>query len=90
MTRWITRKNSSGAVVQGPVPCYDLTTIAAIPGMRTAAECVHLLLNDGEEIEGGLEQPVIKIVRGGYVVGYFELASDEDQHGDLTPPGGGE
>jgi hypothetical protein len=70
-----------------PSPCYDPASIAAIPGLRTAAESVRLLLNEGESITGGLEQAVIEIIRGDMIVGYFEIQRRDELEGPSPAPG---
>ena len=76
MPRWITRKTLDGREVEPPRRCYDPATIAAIPGVRTIEECVHLMLGNGERITGKFDQARIEIMRSGSVVGYFEITGE--------------
>ena len=73
MPRWIMRKTLDGREVGPPRHCYDPATIAAIPGIRTIEECVHLMLRKGESIRGTFDLPRIEILDGDEVVGYFEI-----------------
>jgi hypothetical protein len=83
MSRWITRKTLDGVLIRHPIPCYDETSIAAIPGMRTVEECARLLLEEGEQIVGDLHQRIVAIHRTGTAVGYLEIsrADDPDRSG---------
>jgi hypothetical protein len=75
-----------GVQVKHPIPCYGRTSIAAVPGMRTLEECVRLLLEEGEQIVGDLDQPTIAIQRAGTVVGYLEITTPPDpMDPTLTP-----
>jgi hypothetical protein len=75
MPRTLIRKTPEGVVIGEPRQCYGMTAIAAVPGMRTVEEWVHVLLAEDEMIVGGFEQPRIAIKRGEVVVGYFEVTS---------------
>jgi hypothetical protein len=69
----LVRKTLEGIAVGPPRQCYGVTSIVAIPGVRTVEEWVHALLEDDESIVEGLDQPRIHIKRGDAVIGYFEI-----------------
>jgi hypothetical protein len=77
MPRWITRRTVDGREAEPPRRCYDPVTIAAIPGVRTIEECLHLMLRKGERITGKLDEARIDIERDGSIVGYFEITREQ-------------
>ena len=86
MPRWITRKTIDGVQVQPPIPCYDRTSVVAVPGIRTVEECVNLLLDEDEQIVGDLDEWVIAIQREGTVVGYLEIRRPLDEVDPTVEP----
>jgi hypothetical protein len=79
MPRRIVRKTLEGAAEGPQRQCYGVRSIVAVPGVRTVEEWVQALLQDGESIVEGLDQPKIHIKRGDVVIGYFEITP--------SPPG---
>jgi hypothetical protein len=76
MPRWITRKTLDGLEVAPPMRCHDPESIAAVPGIYTIEECVHILLGKDEAIDDEFDRARIPIRRGNAVVGYLEVTRE--------------
>ena len=69
--RWVTRKDLDGLLVDEPQACFVAQAIVAEPGLRTVEQCIHSLLESGEEVRGqGDDRQIVKDQR---IVGYIEI-----------------
>jgi hypothetical protein len=72
--RWVVRRSVDGYEAAPPMRCLADDTIAAEPGLRSVAECVAILLEEGERCEGVSDKrPVRKF---GQLVGYIEISRE--------------
>lgn len=69
--RWVSRKNLDGVPVREPLACFIARAIVAEPGLRTVEQCIHDLLEPGEEVRG--ESDERQILKAGCVVGFIEI-----------------
>jgi hypothetical protein len=72
--RWVVRRSLDGYEAAPPMKCLADDSIAAEPGLRSVAQCVAILLEDGESCEGVSDKrPVLK---DGQLVGYIDISRE--------------